>query len=67
MRLVVNGAGAAAVSCTRLYVALGVYEDTTKWWNKGDKWEDYVVEVVGHGINKKTGEPINFVGKQTGF
>ena len=29
--------------------------------------EDYMVEVVGHGINKKTGEPINFVGKQTGF
>lgn len=45
----------------------GVYEDTTKWWNKGDKWEDYVVEVVGHGVNKMTGEPINFVGKQTGF
>lgn len=45
----------------------GVYEDTTEWWNKGDKWEDYVVEVVGHGVDKKTGEPINFVGKQTGF
>lgn len=28
---------------------------------------DYSVEVVGHGINKVTGEPINFVGKQTGF
>ena len=45
----------------------GVYEDTTEWWNKGDKWEDYLVEVVGHGVNKVTGEPINFVGKQTGL
>lgn len=45
----------------------GVYEDDTKWWSKGEKWEDYVVEVVGHGINKITGRPINFVGKQTGF
>lgn len=45
----------------------GVYENTTKWWNKGDKWEDYVVEVVGHGINKATGEPIDFIGTQTGL
>lgn len=34
---------------------------------KGDYWEDYVLEVVGHGINKVTGKPINFVGKQTGL
>lgn len=45
----------------------GVYEDTTEYHKKGDKWEDYSVEVVGHGINKKTGKPINFVGKQTGL
>lgn len=46
---------------------VGVYEDTTEWHSKGDKWEDYAVEVVGHGIDKVTGEPINFVGKQTGL
>lgn len=45
----------------------GTYEDTTEYHKKGDKWEDYSVEVVGHGINKKTGKPINFVGKQTGL
>lgn len=45
----------------------GVYEDSTEYHKKGDKWEDYSVEVVGHGINKKTGKPINFVGKQTGL
>ena len=28
---------------------------------------DYQLEVVGHGINKVTGEPINFVGTQTGL
>lgn len=27
--------------------------------------KDFSVEVVGHGIDKITGEPINFVGKQT--
>ena len=45
----------------------GVYEESTEYHKKGEKWEDYSVEVVGHGINKETGEPINFVGKQTGF
>ena len=45
----------------------GYYEEDTDYWNKGDYWEDYVLEVVGHGINKVTGEPINFVGKQTGL
>lgn len=45
----------------------GVYEDTTEWWNEGDTWEEYVVEVVGKGINKSTGKPINFIGRQTGF
>jgi hypothetical protein len=33
-----------------------------------DEWHtDFSVEVHGHGVNKKTGEPIDFVGKQTGF
>lgn len=36
-------------------------------YKKGDMMEDFAVEVVGHGINKITGEPINFVGKQTGM
>lgn len=45
----------------------GVYDDETKYHKKGEKWEDYSVEVVGHGINKVTNELINFVGTQTGF
>jgi hypothetical protein len=46
---------------------VGVYEDDTKWWKKGDTWIEYQVEVIGHGINKTTGEPIDFIGTQTGF
>lgn len=46
---------------------VGVYEDTTEYHKKGEKWEDFCVEVVGHGVNKKTGKAINFVGRQTGF
>lgn len=45
----------------------GYYEDETEYHKKGEHWEDYSVEVVGHGINKVTGEPINFVGRQTGL
>lgn len=45
----------------------GYYEEDTDYWKKGDYWEDYALEVVGHGINKVTGKPINFVGKQTGL
>lgn len=45
----------------------GVHEEDTKWWKKGDLWTEYEVKVVGHGINKVTGEPINFIGTQTGF
>lgn len=45
----------------------GVYEDTTEYHKAGDKWEDYSVHVIGHGINKKTGEPINFRSTQTGL
>lgn len=45
----------------------GVYEEDSEYWKAGDKWEDYSVHVVGHGINKKTGEPINFHSTQTGL
>lgn len=45
----------------------GVYEDTTEYHKKGDTWTVDNVEVIGHGIDKLTGKPINFVGKQTGF
>lgn len=38
----------------------GYYEEDTEWWEKGDKWEDNQVQVIGKGN-------INFVGKQTGF
>lgn len=38
----------------------GVYGDDSDYHKAGDKWEDFSVHVVGHGINKKTGEPINF-------
>lgn len=34
---------------------------------RSKKYEDFYVEVVGKGINKKTGETINFVSKQTGL
>ena len=30
-------------------------------------WEDYSVEVIGHGIDKITGNPIDFIGTQTGL
>lgn len=45
----------------------GEYEEDTEYWSAGDKWVDYSVEVVGHGVDKVTGKPINFVGKQTGL
>lgn len=43
----------------------GVYEDTTDYHKAGQTWEDFSVHVVGHGINKKTGKPINFYTSQT--
>lgn len=43
----------------------GFYEEDTEWWKAGDKWVEYVVRVVGRGINKITGEPINFITSQT--
>lgn len=42
-------------------------DEDTSYGKRGDEITDYAVEVVGKGINTKTGEPINFVGKQTGF
>ena len=38
----------------------GEYEEDTEYWNKGDKWENDEVQVIGKGN-------INFVGKQTGL
>ena len=45
----------------------GVYEEDTEYRKAGDKWEDYSVHVIGHGINKTTGRPINFRSSQTGL
>ncbi len=45
----------------------GVYKNTTPYHKEGEKWEDYQVQVIGHGINKITGGNINFIGKQTWF
>lgn len=45
----------------------GVYDEDTEYHKKGEKWEDYSVHVVGHGVNKRTGEPINFRSTQTGL
>ena len=41
------------------------WDSTT--YKKGEEITDYALEVIGHGINKVTGEAINFVGKQTGL
>lgn len=38
----------------------GVYEEDTRFYNKGEKWEDDSVSVIGRGN-------INFETKQTGF
>lgn len=43
----------------------GFYEEDSDWWKAGDKWVEYAVRVVGHGINKVTGEPINFITSQS--
>lgn len=45
----------------------GEYENDSEWHKKGDKWRDYQVQVVGHGIDKTTGKPLNFVSIQTGL
>lgn len=43
----------------------GVYKEDSDYWKAGDKWEDFSVHVVGHGVDTKTGEPINFRSTQT--
>ena len=43
----------------------GTYEKDSEYWKAGETWEDYLVRVVGHGVNKKTGKAINFISKQT--
>lgn len=43
----------------------GVYDDDTEYHKKGERWVDYSVHVVGHGVNKRTGEPMNFYSTQT--
>lgn len=43
----------------------GTYEKDSEYWKAGETWEDYLVHVVGHGVNKKTGKAINFISKQT--
>lgn len=43
----------------------GTFDDDSEYWKAGDPYEDDEVSVVGHGINKVTGEPINFFSAQT--
>lgn len=43
----------------------GVYEEDSEYHKAGDRWEDFSVHVVGHGVNKKTGRPINFRSSQS--
>ena len=43
----------------------GTYEKDSEYWKAGETWEDYLVHVVGHGVNKKTGKAINFISKQS--
>lgn len=45
----------------------GEYKADSEYHKRGEKWEYYFVKVVGHGVNKVTGEPINFITMQTGF
>lgn len=45
----------------------GQYEHDIGHYKAGDVWEDYELHVVGHGINKTTGKPINFRTTQTGL
>ena len=45
----------------------GTYEEDGTYHKAGDVWEDYTCHVVGHGINKVTGELINFITYQTGL
>lgn len=42
-------------------------KEDSEFWKAGDTWEEDSVHVVGHDINKKTGEPINFRSTETGL
>lgn len=44
----------------------GTVQFVVKYRKRGDG-EEYYVEVIGHGMNKATGKPINFIGRQTGL
>lgn len=44
-----------------------VLDRDTSYGKAGEELVDYYVEVVGNGINTKTGEPLNFIGAQTGL
>lgn len=44
-----------------------IQEQDSTYAKKGDKVTFYVVNLEGHGVNKVTGEPINFRTEQTGF
>ena len=43
------------------------YKEATEFHEVGDVVFDYVLQVVGRGKNKVTGEPLNFVSYQSGF
>lgn len=44
------------------------FEGTVQFIVKQDESKEYyMLEVIGHGTNKVTGEPINFIGRQTGL
>ena len=50
------------------------FKGTVQFVIKEDKYEydgepkvEYEVEVVGHGVNIRAGNPIDFLGRQTGF
>lgn len=44
-----------------------LYDADAEYHKKGVGWRDCSVEIIGHGVNKKTGIPINFIGTQTGL
>lgn len=44
-----------------------MHETDGAFHKAGEVWEDFELHVVGHGKNKVTGEPINFITSQTGI
>lgn len=45
----------------------GQYEEDSQYHKAGDTWEEYMVRVVGCGVNKKTKEHIYFTTSQSGL